>query len=105
MRAPKKKKDHRKSDVIPLNDLVNEMFHSFRLKSKFDQEQLIHAWERLMGKTIARQTKKIFIKKEVLFVQIASAPLKQELNLSKSKIMNILSKEFGREVVKEIVIM
>ena len=104
MRQPKKD-NARKSDTSPLSELISEMFRSYKLKSKFDQEQLIQAWERLMGKTIAAQTKKIFVKKEVLFIQVNSAPLKQELNLSKSKIMDIITKEFGRSVIKEIVIM
>ena len=56
-----------------------------------------------MGKPIAKRTTKIFIKEKVMFVELTSAPLKQELSLSKTKILQILNNEAGENLLEDIV--
>lgn len=101
----KKKKYPRKSEISTVGEAINELFSDYRLKGKYNEARLITSWEKLMGKTIANRTGKIFIKKQVLFVEIQSAPLKHELNMSKSKIMDILKKEIGEGIIEEIIFM
>lgn len=79
------------------------MLQAYQLKDKFSEKALITAWERMMGRTISSRTVKLFITEKTLFVELDSAPLKHELNSSKDKIFEILEKEFGSGVVKEIV--
>ena len=88
-----------------MKSAITEMLNTYNLKKRYDAANVIASWERLMGKTIANRTGKIFIKKQVLFVEIQSSPLKHELNMSKSKILDILNKEFGEGVVDEIIFM
>lgn len=99
----KKKYNTRKSDISTVGEAINDLLNSYRLKGRFDEAKLVSSWERLMGKTIANRTGKIFIKKQVLFVEINSAPLKHELNLSKSKIIDIFEREIGHGIIEEII--
>ena len=71
--------------------------------SKTDQTTIIALWEELMGKTIATRTTKMFFKGKVLFVELSSAPLKQELTLAKPKIMALLTDKVGKEAIEDIV--
>lgn len=79
------------------------MLEDYKLDEKFDQKNLIASWERLMGKPIASRTTRLFVKDGVLFVKLSSAPLKNEMNLNKARVLDIIRKEFGEKVLKDIV--
>jgi len=99
------KKDYnpRKSEITSISDAIDNLLNTYKINGRFDEESLISAWGEIMGKPIANRTKKLFIKKDVLFVELTSAPLKHELNLSKDKILNNFKEHLGKVVVSEIV--
>jgi len=99
----KYKNEPRKADTSSLKSVMEEMFDQYRLKNKFDQKQVIHHWEKVMGKPIAKRTSKIFFKEDKMFVLLNSAPLKNELTMAKSRILQLLREEFGQDVVEDIV--
>jgi predicted nucleic acid-binding Zn ribbon protein len=99
----KKGPNYRNQEAIKLDDALEQMFETFNLKNKADQTSIINMWEELMGKTIASRTGKIFFKENVLYVQLTSAPLKQELVLSKDKIIKLLREQVGEKAIRDIV--
>ena len=94
----------RKSAPSTIGDSVNDMLKAFRLEEKFDETNLIGQWERVMGSPIAKRTTKIYISNKKLFVHLSSAPLKHELNMSRDRILVMLTKEFGKPIVNEVII-
>ncbi|EOZ92233.1 hypothetical protein A33Q_4326 [Indibacter alkaliphilus LW1] len=93
----------RKKEVAPLEEAFEELLKTYRLKDTFDQKKLIQEWPELMGKTVASRTSSLFIKEKKLFVKINSGPVKQELSMNRSKVLDIIEKRFGKKVVEEIV--
>ena len=93
----------RKADTSTVGEAIRELLDTYKLKSKYDQTQLINSWERLMGAPISRRTDKLFISDRKLYVKLSSAALKQELNLSKSKILSLFMREFGEVIVDDVV--
>lgn len=93
----------RKSDISSVQEAIGDLLNSYKLNGKFNEAKLIEGWPKMMGKTIADRTGKIYIKNQVLFVEILSAPLKQKLNHSKTKIMSIFEKELGGKMIDEII--
>jgi hypothetical protein len=45
----------------------------------------------------------MFFKGNVLYVELTSAPLKQELTLSKEKIIAVFSEKVGKGVIEDII--
>lgn len=88
-----------------IGQAIQQLLSQFHIKAKFDEANLIASWERLAGKPIAKRTKRLYIRGKVLFVELESPSLKNDLNLHKRQILEILQKEFGKDVVKEIIIM
>lgn len=88
-----------------VGDAIQQLLKSYHLKSRFDEANLVGSWERLVGKPIARRTKRVQIRNKVLFVELDSPSMKQDISLHKQSILEIFRKEFGQDVVKEIVIM
>ena len=93
----------RNKSTSTLKDAMNQLLDSYKLRRKFTETQLINSWEKLMGDSIAKRTKNIYFKDEKLFVEITSAPLKQELSMSKGKILQLFMEEFNELLVKDIV--
>ena len=98
-----KKKDDRKNASVELKDVIRDMLETYHIDKKYDHKHLIASWERLMGKAIASRTTGLFVKNNVLFVRLSSAPLKKEMAGSKDKVMAIISGEFGASLIKDIV--
>ena len=101
----KKPYGSRKKDTITVGDAIKELLNTYRIKSKYHQTNIKASWGEVMGNTIASRTDKIFFKNNVLFVQLNSAALKHELNMSKDKVLAVLQEKFGKTAVEEIVLM
>jgi len=94
-----------KSNTHHIGDAIQELLRSYRLKSKFDETTLVTSWERLVGKPIAKRTKKVSVRNKVLFVELDSPAMKNDLNFHKTQILALFEKEFGKDLIKEIIIM
>jgi predicted nucleic acid-binding Zn ribbon protein len=94
-----------KHDFQTVGEAIRTLLHSYRIESKFDEATLIASWERLVGSPIAKRTKKVYIKDKILFVEFKSPSMKNDFLLHKSKVLEVFQKEFGREVVKDIIIL
>lgn len=88
-----------------IGQAIQQLLNRYHIKSKFDEANLINSWEILVGKPVAKRTKKLYIRNKVLFVELESPALKYDLSIHKSKIIDLLQKEFGTEVVKDLVFM
>jgi predicted nucleic acid-binding Zn ribbon protein len=73
-----------------------------KLDKVFLEKKVAQSWEKMMGKTIASRTTNVYVKNKVLFLQLSSAPLKQEILNSKQKVLDIIAKEVGEGVVEDL---
>lgn len=100
-----KKPNNNQNNTHHIGDAIQELLRSYHLKSKFDEASLISSWERMVGKPVAKRTKKLSVRNKVLFVELDSPAMKNDLNLHKREILGVFAKEFGPDVLTEIVIM
>lgn len=95
----------KKDSTIHISQAIQELLKTQHLKPKFDEASVIVSWERIVGKSIAKRTKRIYIRNKVLFVELQSPSLKQDLGYHKTHMLELFKKEFGEGVVAEIVFM
>ena len=95
-------RNNRSNEVSSLKEVIDELLSTYKLRGKFNETRLISSWEKIMGKPIASRTVRLFIKDRKLYVRLNSAPLKNELTLSKSKVMSLLEEELGTKVIDDI---
>lgn len=86
-----------------LKEAMAQMLNVYRLKGKFDETNVIAAWEDVMGVAVANRTKEIFIKDKKLFVRIESSVIKNQLVMMRSQIIENLNQKSGNVVVTEII--
>jgi predicted nucleic acid-binding Zn ribbon protein len=99
----KKEQSARNAHTATLKDAIQELLNAYKLKGKYNETHVIAAWSRLMGPMISNRTSKIFIKNKKLYVQLNSAPLKNELSMSKSKILEMLNRDVSADVLEEVI--
>ena len=73
---------YRNEEPTRLDAALDQMFDAYHLKGKVDKTSIITLWEDLMGKTIADRTTKLFYKGDILYIELSSAPPKQELTIN-----------------------
>ena len=91
--------------AIHIGQAIQQLLKEFHIKSKFDEANVVASWERLVGKPIAKRTKKVFVRNKVVFVELESPSMKHDLQLHKNQILEIFRKEFGVDAVADIVLM
>lgn len=92
----------RKSNDQPVKDVIEEIFDKFKISQKLDEVKLRNAWDKCMGFVITSRTQVISFREGVLIIKTGSAPLSEELHYAKEKIVQMLNKEIGEEIVKEV---
>lgn len=75
-----------------------------RLSEGMHQNSIEMVWEEVLGKTIAKYTRKINLFRGVLTVYISSAALRNELIYEKENLRNKLNAKMNYKEIKEVLI-
>src|SRR5690606_38021732 len=93
----------RKADTLTVKEAVTAMLNTYRLNGKMNEVNVVQSWEKIMGRAIALKTTELYFRNSKLYVRLSSAPLKHELNMAKSKVIELINRDAGADVVKEVV--
>ena len=92
-----------RSNDQSLGEVIKEFLHSYRLEDKLHETRLIQSWEKVVGALVSKHTHGLYIKNRILFVQIDSSALRNELSYSREKIIRELNQEASSAVIEDIV--
>ncbi len=98
-------KKYRGGDAQSVGQAIRDLLNSYQLTSRFDEANGIQSWERMVGKPIAKRTRKLFIKNKVLFVEFDFPTMRHDFSLHKAQVLEMFRKEFGEGVIMEIIAM
>ncbi len=93
----------RRSNTQSLSDVLKEYIEQNRIDRKLKEVDVVEGWENLLGKTIAHYTRNIYIRNRILYVEISSAVVKNELFLMRDEICRRINQNAGDEIVQRIV--
>ncbi len=99
---PEKQYYRRRGETLSLKQAFSKVVEDSSFGRQYYRMLVLNSWEKVMGETVGRRTSRIFLKKSVLFVELSSAPLRQELVLMQPQIIQRINEEVGKEVVDEI---
>lgn len=95
----------KRSNTQPLKEVLQEYVKALKMNQKLKEVSIVTNWENMVGRTISRATKDIYIKDRKLFVVLNSSVIRHELTLIKLPLMNRLNEEAKTEVITDIVFM
>lgn len=92
----------RSSNHSTLSELIQRWLKAYRLEDKMKELDIIDAWPEMMGIAVANRTKKIAIRKNVLYLTIDSSVMRDELAHGKSIIIHRVNEKAGFEIINDI---
>lgn len=92
----------RKTNTEQLKTIIQQFLREEGLETPLNQHRIINAWSEVMGKGIARNTGKIFIRNQTLFVQIKSPALKADLMMMREQLVKKLNNYVQAQVITTI---
>lgn len=88
-----------------LKEVLKEMINRYRLKEGLQQVRIKEYWTKEMGPAINKYTSRVELRKRTLYISIDSASLKQELDMGKEKIKQLLNQHLGEDYIESVVIL
>ena len=92
----------RRQNTEPIADVIRRFLQEEGLEKPFLEHRLVEAWPELMGPLVKKYTGRIEIRKGVLWVEITSAALRQELFIARDKVVKKLNEHIEAEVITDI---
>ncbi|MFP4063938.1 MAG: DUF721 domain-containing protein [Bacteroidales bacterium] len=93
----------RRTNERSLGEIIREVLKEHRLEGKVNEARVASAWSRVMGQNISRYTTAVYLNGSSLKVCLRSSVLRSELSMGREKIVSMLNRELGGEVVSEII--
>lgn len=73
------------------------------VQERIAEVNLLEKWSELLGASIARYTENLYIRNRTLYVRLSSSILKNELSMSRERLVKSLNDSVGKEVIDSIV--
>ena len=93
----------KKRNTLTIGEAIKEYLQAMRIDGKLKEVRLINSWEEVMGKSIAKVTRKIYINNSILFVLLSSAVVRSELLMLKTGIIKAMNDKAGEKIIDDIV--
>ena len=93
----------RTAGTTTLKDAIGQLLKAYQLQTRFNETYLEAFWGRMMGPTIASRTNRLYVRDRKLHIEIASAPLRNELVNAKQKLIQLVNKDMGTDVIDDVV--
>jgi len=93
----------RRSYTQPLSDVLRDYIKENQIGRKLKEVDIVQSWEELLGKTIVYYTRNVSLKNRILFVEISSPVVKNELFMMREEIKRKLNEKAGEEMVEKII--
>lgn len=93
-----------KGNEVTLGAAIESVIKELNLRHGVYEAKIEAMWESVMGRTCAKYTTNISLKGDRLYVTVESAALRNELFYSRVKIREVINRELGNEIVKDVFI-
>ncbi len=85
-----------------LEEIMNKLLKAYQLEGRMKEMDVISSWEELMGTAIANRTSRISIKNKVLYLEISSSVMRDELVYGKQVIIDRINQFAGEEMISDV---
>ena len=84
-----------------LSNVVNNFIDQSGLRHKFQEQEILHNFKKIMGPFFDEKVKKSYVKNQKLYLQLSSAlRFKQELVMQKTNLLEQLNSSLSKNYLK-----
>lgn len=86
-----------------MSEIVLAIMQENNMGRQMLEHRAIDLWKVITGPTVIRATRAVYIKNSVMFVELNSSVIRNELIYSKSKVLDNINSAVGQNVIQDIV--
>jgi len=94
----------REANGQSLKEVIDRLLKVYKLESKLGEHEVVHRWNEIVGTTISKHTKEIYIRNKVLHIRLDSSVVREELHYGKSKLIVLINEFTGKEVITDVIL-
>lgn len=94
-----------KSNEITIKQALEAFVDAHGLKEKLWEAELRQKWEAVAGVTIARYTRRFYVKNKKMYLETTAPVIRQEIEYSKTLLIENINKEIGEGFIKDIILL
>lgn len=87
-----------------IGEVLGEIIKEYGLEKRLKQAEIGQIWNKLLGPSVARSTKRVTLQNGVLTVYLDSGLVKHELNMMRTRLIAALNEAMGSNVVTDVVL-
>ena len=94
----------RSQNNYKIGDVIKKLMKNPKLANKLENLAAIYAWKEIVGKQICNYIKDQKIHKNILYVQLKSSVIRNELSYKKTEIINEINQKIGKKLINDIIL-
>jgi hypothetical protein len=94
----------RQNDSFKIDDLMKSFVKENKLEKGLDKVNVEAAWRAMMGNGVNTYTTSVKLHKDVLYVELSSSVLREELSYGKDKIIAMLNESLGKNLIAKLIL-
>ena len=94
----------RNTEESTIGDVLKAFIGSGKLSKGLDKVDAKNAWLKVMGTGVANYTTEVILERDILYVQLSSSVLREELSYGREKIIRLLNEELGKNLIDKVVL-
>lgn len=94
----------RVNDILNISEALKDFIGSNKLEKGLDKVNVKDIWAEQMGSGVNNYTTAIDFKNDVLYVQLSSSVLREELSYGTEKIITMLNEALGKPLIKKLIL-
>lgn len=92
----------KRNNTEKLGDVIRKLLRQEGLETPLNEHRLIESWRDVVGQAIYKYTTNLYIKNQVLYVNISSSVVRQELQMGREILIKNLNAQVGSQVIVDI---
>jgi predicted nucleic acid-binding Zn ribbon protein len=96
------KRGRNHEDGVPIKKALEGYFKALGIDEKILETRVLSQWAELMGSAVDKRTERKFIKDKILYLNINSAVMRDELQHDKPAIIEKINNAAGIELITDI---
>jgi hypothetical protein len=85
-----------------LGEAIDKIMKAYRLDGKLKEIDLLSKWEEMMGRAVFLRTKNLHIKNKILYLELDSSVMRDELLNGKSIIIQRINQTAGFQMINDV---
>ena len=92
----------RRTNTVSIAQVIGDILDEYKISDKLKETRVLAAWSEVLG-PLAKPDDKLYINNKVLFAKISSSVVRNELNMKRTQLVQLLNEKAGGKVITDIV--